>query len=1013
MANEKVFQSRIQLKHDTEENWLKATNFIPKEGEIVIYDVDENNPIARFKIGDGTTKVNQLSFVSHHKIISYLPQVLSEEEKAQARENISAISLEELADVAYINKEDNENIENPDVEMTNVVVDSALSETSINPVQNKVITQELSKVSSAIADKADKTGWTANKYLGTDASGNMVEKEAPQTDTGGITEETDPTVPSWAKQQQKPTYTASEVGALPDTTKIPEATSDLTNDSGFITKTVADLVNYYTKSQTYTQAEVNALVSEIPKFGISVVNALPTSGISKTTIYLVKSGSDVDLYTEYIFIVDDNAPNDGSGTYDESGGAWEILGSQKVDLTGYATEAWVNQKLGDYLTADTITAAMVTNALGYTPAKSTDVPVVDSTLTKSGQAADAAIVGQKLTEQSEAIADLDIPRITQEAGESESLVMSQKAVTDLVRDAVGSGGGTTEYETVDSVDDMTDTSKSYVLSSTGTIWAYGEFTEEKEAENKFVPSTASINTRHGTSSTSAANGYFVSDYIKVDKFTEVDPYIMRIFKSAGVGFDASLLAGNCRIHYFDANKTLLDNKYLFATAAATTMSSPHTDANGNIYFHIDEQLESNGGSTFVEITDFDHSKVAYVRVTLAMNQTSTAITENDIANVIITFDADAGITTESKWYDTELIPSAGGSDGNYVDLLVKVNQNKSDIVEVSNRVTALETGSETLTIPSFWQSAVDECIAKIKALQVGRNCITFPFFSDNHTRNGYAGILIAKIMQECHIPYCFYGGDSIDSGYIADEETMIAQDKAFDEAMSYIPNGRFCRAVGNHDGYWAVSADEKHYYTREQVYELFLREESVAQNKHFGDDGTYYYVDDIASKTRFIILNTNGGSVDSTQLVWMQNVALSFSESGWAVVFISHQPISNHYHALISNAAEVRAVVADYINGTDANKADVVGWFSGHIHRDRMYTGVATNTSDDTEGDAMGFTQVTITSDHTGIAYDDATKHTVANDDQSHAIDFVTVNKVTRTVNLTRLGIGDNRSYTY
>lgn len=88
MANE--LKSRIQLKHDTEENWLKATNFIPKNGEIIIYDVDVNNSIARFKIGDGTTPVNQLSFVSHHKIISYLPQVLSEEEMAQARENIGA-----------------------------------------------------------------------------------------------------------------------------------------------------------------------------------------------------------------------------------------------------------------------------------------------------------------------------------------------------------------------------------------------------------------------------------------------------------------------------------------------------------------------------------------------------------------------------------------------------------------------------------------------------------------------------------------------------------------------------------------------------------------------------------------------------------------------------------------------------------------------------------------------------------------------------------------------------------
>lgn len=45
-----------------------------------------------------------------------------------------------------------------------------------------------------------------------------------------ITQETDPTVPAWAKTAQKPTYTANEVGALPNTTVIPSKTSDLTND---------------------------------------------------------------------------------------------------------------------------------------------------------------------------------------------------------------------------------------------------------------------------------------------------------------------------------------------------------------------------------------------------------------------------------------------------------------------------------------------------------------------------------------------------------------------------------------------------------------------------------------------------------------------------------------------------------------------------------------------------------------------------------------------------------------
>jgi hypothetical protein len=50
---------------------------------------------------------------------------------------------------------------------------------------------------------------------------------------GGITTETDPTVPAWAKASTKPTYTASEVGALPDTITIPEATTAI-NDSGYI-----------------------------------------------------------------------------------------------------------------------------------------------------------------------------------------------------------------------------------------------------------------------------------------------------------------------------------------------------------------------------------------------------------------------------------------------------------------------------------------------------------------------------------------------------------------------------------------------------------------------------------------------------------------------------------------------------------------------------------------------------------------------------------------------------------
>lgn len=59
---EKQFNGRIIQKHDSETNWNKATNFIPKVGEIIIYDTDETHTEPRIKIGDGTNVVGNLPF---------------------------------------------------------------------------------------------------------------------------------------------------------------------------------------------------------------------------------------------------------------------------------------------------------------------------------------------------------------------------------------------------------------------------------------------------------------------------------------------------------------------------------------------------------------------------------------------------------------------------------------------------------------------------------------------------------------------------------------------------------------------------------------------------------------------------------------------------------------------------------------------------------------------------------------------------------------------------------------
>ena len=57
-------KSRIVFKHDTEENWIKAVNFAPLKGELIIYDIDETYDYPRFKLGDGETLVTALPFIN-------------------------------------------------------------------------------------------------------------------------------------------------------------------------------------------------------------------------------------------------------------------------------------------------------------------------------------------------------------------------------------------------------------------------------------------------------------------------------------------------------------------------------------------------------------------------------------------------------------------------------------------------------------------------------------------------------------------------------------------------------------------------------------------------------------------------------------------------------------------------------------------------------------------------------------------------------------------------------------
>ena len=169
-------------------------------------------------------------------------------------------------------------------------MDSSLSTTSENGVQNKVITNALNGKQNTLVQGS------------------------------GITiDATDPTHP--------------QISANIDYTNLinkPTKLSDFTNDKNFITNTANNLSNYYLKTETYTQSEVNDLISQLASLSVEIVESLPTSDISTTTIYLMNV-SGTNNYNQWMYI----------------NNAWANIGSTSVDLTNYYTKTQVNTLLND------------------------------------------------------------------------------------------------------------------------------------------------------------------------------------------------------------------------------------------------------------------------------------------------------------------------------------------------------------------------------------------------------------------------------------------------------------------------------------------------------------------------------------------------------------------------------------------------------------------------------------------------------------------------------------------
>ena len=145
----------------------------------------------------------------------------------------------------------------------------------------KIARPIMAKVGQVLSVKATDESGKPTEFEATDMSGGVSDEKISEA-VGTYMEahpieETDPTVPDWAKQPEKPSYTAEEVGALPVGTKIPSKTSDLQNDSGFLTEH-QDLSDYALKSEVPKSAsDIGADASGTAESKVSEHNVSDTA----------------------------------------------------------------------------------------------------------------------------------------------------------------------------------------------------------------------------------------------------------------------------------------------------------------------------------------------------------------------------------------------------------------------------------------------------------------------------------------------------------------------------------------------------------------------------------------------------------------------------------------------------------------------------------------------------------------------------------------------------------------
>ena len=426
----------------------------------------------------------------------------------------------------------------------------------------------------------------------------------------------------------------------------------------------------------------------------------------------------------------------------------------------------------------------------------------------------------------------------------------------------------------------------------------------------------------------------------------------------------------------------------------------------------------------------------------------------------------SGGTNRVEFSDGSAVNIKNGIDGKDGSDYVLTDSDKAEIAELAKG---------TSPVPSYWETAIANAISKVKALQDmgGKDLVNFVHFSDMHynsDRTNYTdnlGAVAARLMMELDIPLMVGTGDITESGTASSSAMIDADVEQALETLEPVGLENLLYCKGNHDGAWGAKADYGVNYAMiqhpDKLWNRLYRWQAEDFRRVFSEDGSYYYIDNIPQKVRYIVLNAHWADYSNItdldydaqateyntqkninygdeQAEWLAKTALDFADKkGWTVVVFTHPPLWNKHNGVIksymnvqyagtNNASTIRSILMGFYNkesavayksgstidysGIDESNT-VAGVFTGHCHTD-----IATKYDESGTGTNIPFPIISVTSaGNANSSYEEGFGYPVTTrtngTDTETAFDIVCINKKTKTINTVRVGAGSDRSITY